>query len=465
MIAFADLFCGAGGASTGVILAASRKGIDIKDGVAINHWPIAVETHSANHPKVRHLCEAIERVDPCEAVPSGRLDLLWASPECTHHSRARGGKPRQNQSRAGASHILTWLDKLYVRNVIIENVPEFLDWGPLDCHGQPMRSKRGENFRTFVESIRARSYNVEWKILNAADYGDATTRRRLFVICRRKPLKIVWPEPSHRSTEELTNELFGKKKRWKPAREIIDWTDLGTALSQRKRPLKPNTMRRIFAGLEKFCGLSFVTGQQSCASARSTEQPAPTIARDGAIGLVTPFLINLCHSKGNGGHSSVTNPVPTITTAKGGELALVSANGFLVSLAHGNTPGENVDRRALDPEQPLRTQHCANKFGVSRHHAVIQSFITKYYGTALAVSVEEPLDSVTTKDRFMLVNPKTNEALELEIYFRLLKPSELAGAHSFPADYRFSGNKTQVVKQIGNSNPVELTAALTAVVI
>lgn len=539
MIAFADLFCGAGGATTGVLLAAERNGIAIKDGVAINHWPVAVETHSANHPKVRHLCEAIERVDPCEAVPGGKLDLLWASPECTHHSRARGGKPRQNQSRAGASHILTWLDKLYIRNVIIENVPEFMDWGPLDCHGQPMKSRRGESFRAFIESIKARNYNVGWRILNAADYGDATTRRRLFVICRRRPLKIVWPEPTHRPCEEATRELFGKKKRWRPAREIIDWSDLGTPLSQRKRPLRPNTMRRIIAGLEKFCGLSFVLptndfgegrvnspddpletvttkahpavvqpfviGQQSCATAKSTNGPIPTVATDGAIGLVTCLVQT--DQTGSNGHciSSVDEPVRTAVTKN--NKALVNAfvlpregvfrgnasrsvddplptatashgAGFLVSLAHAGNRGEyalcrpfivrmrgtqngQINGSAKSADDPLDTLSAGGK-----HHALINPFLTSYYGNSTnAQSVNDPLDSVTTKDRFMLVNPKTNEARELEIYFRLLKPEELALAHSFPKDYRFVGNKTQVVKQIGNSNPVELTAALTAAVI
>jgi len=554
MIAFADLFCGAGGATTGVLLAARRKRIGIKSGVAINHWPVAVETHSANHPKVAHLCEAIEKVDPCAAVPAGRLDLLWASPECTHHSRARGGKPRQNQSRCGASHILTWLDKLYVKNLIIENVPEFVEWGPLDCHGQPIKRQRGESFKAFIASLKARNYNVDYRVLNAADYGDATTRRRLFIIARRKPQKVVWPEPTHRSLEAGTDDLFRKHmKTWRPARDIIDWTDLGMALSQRKRPLKPNTMRRIFAGLEKFCGLSFIVptnhgerqgqsprargvdqpigtvatspdhalvnsiilGQQSCAAPRSPDEPLPTIATDGAIALATPFLVQTDNTGGNGkcvrsvdqpAPTTVTNcglvttfvlphegvhkgnaarsvekPLPTVTAGRGG--------GFLVSLAHGRKAGENDSRRAISNrgeyaicrpflirlrgtadnqinscsksvDEPIDTISVAGK-----HHALINPFLAKYYGTATVASVDDPLDTVTARDRYLLVNPKANTAQELEIYFRLLKPGELAAAHSFPKKYKFAGNKTAIVKQIGNSNPVELTAALTAAVL
>jgi DNA (cytosine-5)-methyltransferase 1 len=556
---FADLFCGAGGATSGVVLAAERNGLVISDGVAINHWTTAVETHSNNHPHIRHLCQAIERVDPCEAVPSGRIELLWASPECVHFSRARGGRPRQNQSRAGASHILTWLDKLYVKNLIIENVPEFEGWGPLDAQGQPIKSKIGENFRAFIESLKARNYNVDYRVLNAADFGDATTRKRLFVIARRKPLKIVWPEPSHRKPEDV-DSLFGKSKSWKAAKEIIDWTDLGTALSQRKKPLRPNTIRRIAAGLEKFCGLSFIVqtdntkangaqirsvddpiptvvkscsqhlatpllvtidreltnrslartvespvptvtggqrialanfvvgvggpsgsakpvsidnplptnlkqnhralispfilGQHSCSAPRDTKQPIPTIAADGAIAVVSPFLVSTKHGKDTKRSRSVDKTLPTLTAK--GEHALCQP--FLVKLR--GTSDAQINGSADSVENPLGVVSTSGA-----HHAVCNPFLASYYGTGGAQSIADPLDTVTTRDRFLLVNPKTNEQHELEIYFRLLKPQELARAHSFPDSYKFAGNKTAIVKQIGNSNPVELTAALTACVL
>ena len=598
-LSFADLYCGAGGATTGVVKAAKRLGRDIKFGVAINHWPVAVETHSSNHPNVKHLCESIEAVDPCAAVPKGHLDLLWASPECTHHSRARGGKPRQNQSRSGANHILAWLDKLYVKNVIIENVPEFMDWGPLNKKGKSIRAQRGESFRCFIESLKARNYNVDYRVLNAADYGDPTSRRRLFVIARRKPLKVVWPEPSHRAPGG-GKDLFSKAKPWRTARSIIDWTDLGTALSARKKPLSPNTMRRIAAGLKKFCGMSFIIpanfgdrkgqqarcnsvdaplgtvltsnyhavvtpfilGQQSCAAPRSTDEPLPTVATDGAIALATPFLVQTDNLKSNGkcirsvdepmptqvtknntgvvtpfivnfrgtkkkqldkSASSVDEPIGTVSTkdhhavirpflvqmdhtGSKGKLSSVDepapttvtkqncglVRPFLVSTRHGEG-----DLRTADTEKPLPTTTAKGEWGVinpfivkhrgtskshlkssaesidrpvstistsGKHHLLVQPFIAKYYGTATAQGVEEPLGSVTCKDRFLLVNPATNEQHELEIYFRLLKPGELAAAHSFPKKYKFSGNKTQIVKQIGNSNPTELTAALTGAV-
>ena len=438
-LAFADLYCGAGGATTGVLRAARRNGREIGFGVAINHWPIAVATHSANHPGVTHLCESIEQVDPCVAVPAGVLDLLWASPECTHHSRARGGKPRQNQSRSGASHVLTWLDKLYVKAVIIENVPEFAEWGPLGADGTPLKSKRGECFAAFVQSLQARNYHVEWRVLNAADYGDPTSRRRLFVLAVKRPRKVVWPEPTHRTPGD-TDNLFGHAKAWRTAREIIDWSNLGTPLSQRKKPLSPNTMRRIQAGLKKFCGRPL----QSCAAPRSADAPVPTIATDGAIALAQPFLVNM---KGQSNSVSVDQPLPT-ATAHAQHLYL--AQPFLVQTDQTGGRGS-----VTSVDEPMPTAVTKQNCGL------VTPFLTAYYGSSLAQSVDEPLDSVTTKDRFLLVNPQTNERHELEIYFRLLQPGELAAAHSFPRDYRFTGNKSEVVKQIGNSNPTELTAALT----
>ena len=132
-----DLFCGAGGASTGLELALSRLKMTHK-GLAINHWAVAVDTMKRNHPDIDTKQMSIEEAVPAELVPGGEVDLLWASPSCTHHSRAKGGRPRSNQLRAQPSLIMQWLDDLYVRRLIVENVPEFVDWGPLNKDGKPI---------------------------------------------------------------------------------------------------------------------------------------------------------------------------------------------------------------------------------------------------------------------------------------------------------------------------------------
>ena len=234
-----DLFCGAGGESTGLRNAARALGLDLEL-LAVNHWDLAISTHSMNHPEARHLCESIQSIDPLEAIPSGRVNLLWASPECTHHSIARGGRPRSDQSLASAWLILKWLSELYVERVIIENVKEFADWGPLGADGKPLKSKKGESFRAFLSSLKALGYRVDYRILCAADYGDPTTRRRLFIQAVRGNRPITWPEVSHTESPDL----FGSSP-WKPAREIIDWSIPGSSLFDRKKPLAPATMARI----------------------------------------------------------------------------------------------------------------------------------------------------------------------------------------------------------------------------
>ena len=180
MIRAVDLFAGAGGCSTGLLQAAEARGGRVSL-VAVNHWPTAVETHTRNHPEAQHFCASIETLDPRVAVPTGKLDLLIAAPECVFHSTARGGKPIDDQRRASAWHILRWLELLHVEEVLIENVPEFQAWGPLAKNNRPLKSKKGQTFHAFIAAIQSLNYRVEWKVLNAADYGAATTRRRLFI--------------------------------------------------------------------------------------------------------------------------------------------------------------------------------------------------------------------------------------------------------------------------------------------
>jgi DNA (cytosine-5)-methyltransferase 1 len=215
----ADLFCGAGGTSTGLHMAAQNLGFHLKL-LAINHWNVAISTHSTNHPWADHLCESMDNVDPRKVVPGGQLDLLVASPECTHHSRARGGKPISDQSRSSAWHVLRWAEALYIENILIENVPEFMDWGPIDKDNQPVQKLKGKTFLAFLEALRSLGYNVDYRVLNAADFGDPTTRKRLFIMARReKP--VLWPDPSF--SKEGGKDLFSQTKPWRPARDIIDW--------------------------------------------------------------------------------------------------------------------------------------------------------------------------------------------------------------------------------------------------
>lgn len=238
-----DLFCG-GGVSTGLALACETLERDVRL-IAVNHWTKAIQTHSQNHPWAEHHNAKVEELHPPSIVGDDDLDLLVAGPECTHFSSARGGKPVTEQQRASPWHVVDWVQKTRPTHVLIENVPELKSWGPIDSDGQPTRN--GKTFQAWVNSIHSLGYSVDWKVLNAADYGDATSRERLFVIGRRDR-KVVYPEPTH------AEEGHADRAEWRSAAEIIDWSDLGDSIWTRSRPLSNNTMRRVGKGIHQHCG-------------------------------------------------------------------------------------------------------------------------------------------------------------------------------------------------------------------
>jgi DNA (cytosine-5)-methyltransferase 1 len=441
-----DMFCGAGGASTGLVRACDALGVKLWL-LAINHWPQAVQTHLLNHPGVEHKCEAIERINPRDAVPGGRLNLLLAGPECTHHSNAAGGRPKNEQSRASAWHIAKWAQELYIDTILIENVPEFRNWGPLGADQRPLKSRKGETFKAFLTVLESLGYKVEVKILNAADYGDPTTRQRLFVIARRGNSPVIsWPSPTHSRHGQST--LFGPTKKWKAAREIIDWSLTGRSIFHRKTPLKPATIQRIITGLEKFGGPElkpFLVILRNNADGKSLEQPVPTVAAEGNhIGLAEPFLMPaLLGQQGGATLRPVSKPAPTV--AASGAIALVEP--VLVAMEHGG--------RELSVDKPMPTITTARGGAIG----VAEPFLSTYYGHAGAVPVSQPVPTITAKDRVALVQPVIN-GRALDIRFRMLQPHELAAAMSFPKSYQFTGKREDVVRQIGNSWPGELSYAL-----
>ena len=207
----ADLFCGAGGSSTGARKAIERMGGKM-DPVAVNHWPVAVETHQANHPDARHIVEDVSIVDPEAVVPEGHLDLLMASPECRFYSRARGGKPIHDQGRMNPWAVHNWLTRLDVQRVLIENVTEF--GGPLDENGRPDKAKKGLHFQAWFLNFHSLGYHAEWRMLNAADYGDATSRTRFFLMARKDGKPVTWPEPTHARGD---TGMFPGRKPWRGA--------------------------------------------------------------------------------------------------------------------------------------------------------------------------------------------------------------------------------------------------------
>jgi len=510
-----DLFCGAGGTSTGLIQAAEEAGKKLEL-TAINHWPKAIQTHKANHIKARHLCEDIDHVKPRELFPEGRIQLLVASPECTHHSNARGGVPRSDQSRATAWRVVDWASAIYIDNILVENVPEFQSWGPLGVNGKPLKSMKGKTFRAFVTALESLNYRVEFRVLNAADYGDPTCRRRFFLIARKNRRRIYWPSPTHAETGYIAQS--GKEiQSWVPARNIIDWTIPSQSIFDRKKPLAKKTLARIEYGLRKFGGEEFLvnflgTGKVTSLSqplgtvlangkhhalcqpfitimkgqskAREVEKPLPTLTTkqhmylcqpflarfhggkdaekrvhgiesplptldtSNRYGLIEPFLIdrNYSHS-GPQRVRSLDRPAPTLTTRPG--QALVEP-AFLVGIDHKSAGDGYV--RSLDRPAPTAV--------TQQNYVLIEPFLIKYFGNGKnAYSVNKPIGTLTTKERFALVEIFRDHPW-LDIRLRMLQPKELATAMSFPENYEFVGNKGEIVKQIGNTVPGKLGKAL-----
>jgi DNA (cytosine-5)-methyltransferase 1 len=466
----ADLFAGGGGFSTGV--AQACKELDKRpDLVAINHWKTAIETHQRNHPWARHFCTGLDVINPTEATPSSRLNLLCASPECTHHSNARGGRPMNDQSRASAWLILKWLQELYVESVLIENVQEFADWGPLGADGRPLQSMRGQLFEQFLSSLRALGYNVEWRVLNAANYGGATTRERLFIMARRgRNKRLVWPDPTHCSTAHMQAEMFEQRARWRAAREIIDWSLPSQSIFRRKQALAPATMERIAAGLRRFGGKNaepflvvlrnhmnaqsihdplptltaggrhvglcqpFVLGQQSGGAPRSVDQPLPTVSTDGAIALVEPYLVPLIHGMKDKRSHPIDQPLPTITTMD----AMGLVQPFIITA--GGPTGQG--RSAKSVNDPLPTVLTFD------HHALVEPFLVEYRGNhkgkrdghRRVASLDSPLPTQDTSNRFGVVEPIIIEAA----------PSSREKRETCTAKDRFGVVEPYIVSYYGN---------------
>lgn len=396
MITFpmADLFCGAGGTSTGALEAVRALGFRPAL-TAVNHWPVAVATHEKNHPEARHFCASLDALNPREMFRPGELKLLWASPECTNHSVARRGQHVNDQSRCTAWCVTRWAEALLPDTILVENVPPFKRWGPIGGNGRPITRRAGETFAAWVATLVSLGYTVEHREFMAADYGDPTTRKRLFVQAQRGRRRIYWPEPTH--ARGGSTDLLGSRLPWVPASAIIDWSLPAYSIRCRARPLAAKTMRRIREGLERHGGAMLIHMEHGGRSLPLTE-PLPTVtcAKGGAFGLA--YVL----PQGGGGQlRPVTEPMPTVATS--GAIAL----------------------------------------------------IMEYYGNGKTRPVSEPLPTVTCRDRFALIQAQGGEIL-----FRMVKWPELARAQGFLPDYKFTGNGSEITKQIGNAVPRRLARAL-----
>ncbi|WP_245883178.1 DNA cytosine methyltransferase [Halalkaliarchaeum desulfuricum] len=478
-----DLFAGAGGLSTGIAQACEALGGTLGEDVrlvAINHSEDAIATHEQNHPWAEHYHAKIEELHPPDVVDPGAVTLLAGGPSCTHHSNARGGKPIREQERASAWHVLHWIQQLRPEQLLIENVPEFRSWSRV-IDGEATND--GAIYQQWIQTLQALGYTIirddrgrYGVTLRACDYGDPTSRRRLFVIGSRTH-KPTAPEPTHSADPE--DDL----REYRTAATIIDWSDRGESIWARSRPLAKNTMQRIAEGIRRHCDdrLAPYADVVETLGPEDVEQlqddVVPIDDLETAVKERTePFLVTGEVAIADGGvtgeepdpgavlvmgqHSGAYprdaqgRPVPTVTTT--GAIHHIAVDAFVKPR---NLPQRGVHSNATyDPgAQPAHTITARNHDG-----HLVSPYLIVYNGQSDAADVDEPLPTVRTKARHALIEPDLFP-WGLDIRYRLLEPHETKQAQGFPADYEICGDtKRSVRKQIGNAVPVNLARALGA---
>ncbi len=441
-----DNFAGGGGASTGMEL-----GLNCNVDIAINHDQAAIDMHKMNHPETRHYCESVWDVDPIEACNGHPVGLAWFSPDCKHFSKAKGATPINKNIRGLAWVAVRWAALVPVRMFMLENVEEFLTWGPV-VDGKPCKARKGETFKAFIAALttglpldhpsieevksalgqdfdlskieRGLGYQVEWRMLKACDYGVPTSRTRLFLIARKDGEPIVWPKPTHGDG----------LKPYKTAADIIDWNLPVKSIFGRKKPLAENSLKRVAKGLEKFA---------------FNDDPfiAPV---DTKISFITEYA-NTSHQR----NMSIDEPLRTICAqVKGGHFALVTSH--IVKFR-----GDNIGHGTNEP------LHTISAGGF--HLGEVRAFLIEYYGTGGAQEIDQPLHTITTRDRFGLVMVKGTAYQIIDIGLRMLEPYELFKGMGFPEDYNISHDsqgkkltKANQVARCGNAVCPPLAQALAA---
>lgn len=445
-----DNFAGGGGASTGIEMATGCS-VDI----AINHDPEAIRMHMANHPYTKHYCESVWNVDPVKICNGHPVGLAWFSPDCKHYSRARGGKPRDKNIRGLAWIACRWAGTVRPRVIILENVTEFTTWGSLNRSHRPIKKKEGVTFKKFVSQLEALGYSVDCKELIAADYGTPTMRKRFFLIARCDGKSIIWPEPTH-APKNSREVAAGVKQPYVGAYTQIDFTrpcpsifDTSEEIKAKYgiravRPLAENTMRRIARGIVRFIlenPKPFIIQCNHGGKRRpdDIEEPLPTITSKHGYGIVLPILSPCCDNQqkiavfihkyyggGYKGHGAAADgPLPTIT--------------------------------AFDHNSIIATK-LVREEAIGKHDREIYAFLMKYYGTGTGQSLELPIDTITSHDRFAVVQVEGVNYRIVDIGLRMLEPQELYGCQGFPADYIIdrdyhgkSYSRAEQVQRCGNA--------------
>lgn len=512
-----DNFAGGGGASTGIELATGQA-----VNIAINHDPDAILMHKTNHPFTKHHCESVWDVKPTEICEGHPVGLMWLSPDCKHFSRAKGSKPVSKNVRGLAWIAVRWAATVKPRVIILENVPEFITWGPLDKNNYPDKKQAGRTFNCFVNALRRCGYEVQWQELKACDYGAPTIRKRFFLIARCDGQPIVFPEATYGDTPGL--------KPYKTAADCIDFSIPCNSIFNRKKPLAENTMRRIARGLDKFtikCDEPYIVTCNHGGEVfrgQSVDESLKTITAKCTDGVVLPSV-----QKYYGGvvGSKITEPLGTVTAIDHNSLLTPFLIQYHSETTHSEVRGQSLDKAIMtvdaSPRYALTAAHimkyysgadnysaCSNPLHTIRtkdsnalieshlcilrnhqdckpltapmptectsagHFAEVKTRIVKYNTVSdlgcwpeIRTLLNAYCDYNIAADEILLLHINDEDYFIADIGMRMLTPRELYNAQGFPADYiidyDYTGKvypKTKQVARCGNAVPPPFAEAL-----
>lgn len=507
---YIDLFCGAGGTSTGVEAAMVGNEKCAKVVACVNHDPNAIASHAKNHPESKHFTEDMRILDLAPAImhvnemrklyPFAKV-VLWASLECTNHSKAKGGMSRDADSRTLADHLFRYIEAFKPDSLQIENVEEFLIWGPLIekvvhrdgtsyCPLTPLMQpiwvpdpeRKGEYYNEWVKKVKKYGYMYDFKLLNCADFGAFTSRKRLFIQFNTQEFPIVWPEPTHAKNPE--KNLFENLEKWKPVKDVLHLDDEGKSIFGRKKPLVEPSLERIYQGLIKFVAdgedkwlLKYnSTSKKGKHIPPGINDPCPTIATQGRLGLMSASFLSAYYGKGY--VTSLGSPSPTLTTKD--RFSLI--NTCFIYNQYGNSSVSDINNPSgtitTTPKQNLVTAKSKIHYIMDSQYSRVGNSVDQPCFTLIARMDKTPpyLIEITSDGdipSFIKIvgdtviyeiyeddSPMTKKIKEfmahyglIDIKMRMLKIQELKEITGFPKDYVLIGTQADQKKFIGNAVP------------
>jgi DNA (cytosine-5)-methyltransferase 1 len=432
-----DLFCGAGGTTTGIHLAEANAIVL----ACVNHDAKAIAAHEANHPGCVHFTEDIrdfavvlkikKLVDEVRAKEPNCIINIWASLECTNYSKAKGGQPRNADSRTLAEHLFMYLEELNPDYLYIENVREFMAWGSLDIFGKPVSKDKGKDYLKWVNNIMKRGYKFDFRLLNAADYGAYTSRERFFGQFAKKRMPISWPEATHSKKINVAPGLFESPRlKWKAVREVLLLDEEGESIFDRKKPLVDKTLERIYAGLIKFSKNHFsethLNTYYGNGGVHSIESVCPTLTTKDRVSVINSHFLD--QQYGNSSPVSIEVPANTLTNVP--KLSLVNVQQWLLN-PQFTSKGSSID----DPCFTL----------IARMDKKPPYIVSAETGQGQIIIYENDTPIMVKIKEFMAQHGI------IDIKMRMLLVDEMLRIQGFPEGYKLQGTQTDQKKFIGNS--------------